>query len=276
MIISSFSNQKVKELVLLQKKSSIRKKQGVFVVEGIRLVSEIPPGCLLELYVSSHFVDKHPDLVRDFTKRFSVLPIQLSDPVFDKISDTVQPQGILAIVKRSEHSMEKMIEKLNPFLIILDQIQDPGNLGTIFRTAEAAGVDGIVMSFDSVDIYNPKTIRSTMGAIFRLPFYVTRDMKATLSFMKSQNITIYAAHLDGAKDYVQENYQKGCGILIGNEGNGLREEIAAMADAMIKIPMESQAESLNAGVAAAILMYEANRQRRNDCGATTASDESNL
>ena len=147
-------------------------------------------------------------------------------------------------------------------MMILDNLQDPGNLGTIFRTAEAAGVTGIIMSRDCVDIYNPKTIRSTMGALYRMPFLYVDDLKETIHTLKEQNIKSYAAHLDGKNTYDKEDYRQGTAFLIGNEGNGLREEIAQCADTWIRIPMCGQVESLNAAVAATVLMFEVSRQRR--------------
>ena len=145
---------------------------------------------------------------------------------------------------------------------MLDNLQDPGNLGTIFRTAEAAGVTGIVLSRDCVDIYNPKVIRSTMGAVYRMPFVYVEDLLEALNVMKKKGIKTYAAHLKGKNSYDKEDYKEACAFLIGNEGNGLREEVSNMADTWIRIPMEGQAESLNAAVAAAVLMFEAARQRR--------------
>ena len=148
-------------------------------------------------------------------------------------------------------------------MLVLENIQDPGNLGTIFRTAEAAGATGIVLSKDCVDLYNPKVIRSTMGAIFRIPFIYTDDLIGTIDELKREGITVYAAHLKGENSYDMEDYKTACAFLIGNEGNGLPEETAACADRKILIPMEGGAESLNAAVASAVLMFEAGRQRRN-------------
>ena len=153
-------------------------------------------------------------------------------------------------------------KKKNPFLLILENLQDPGNLGTILRTAEGAGVTGVILSKGCVDLYNPKTIRSTMGSVYRVPTLYTEDLCQTVEVLKKHGICSYAAHLKGANFYDQENYQSGTAFLIGNEGNGLTEELTEKADTLIRIPMEGQLESLNAGVASAILMYEAYRQRR--------------
>ena len=147
--------------------------------------------------------------------------------------------------------------------MVLENLQDPGNLGTIFRTAEGAGVSGILMNRGCVDIYNPKTIRSTMGAIYRMPFLYTDDLPRAVTGLKSREIPVFAAHLGGTLSYDETDYRNGCAFLIGNEGNGLTDETAVLADTYIRIPMEGQVESLNAGVAASLLMYEAYRQKRN-------------
>ena len=142
-------------------------------------------------------------------------------------------------------------------------LQDPGNMGTIVRTAEGAGVTGVIMSRDCVDIYNPKTIRSTMGSIYRMPFYYAEDILKAIRKIKDAGIKVYAAHLDGEKSYDEEDYAFSCAFLIGNEGNGLREETSKMADHYIIIPMSGEVESLNAAIAASVLMFEVKRQRRN-------------
>ena len=149
-----------------------------------------------------------------------------------------------------------------PLFLILENLQDPGNLGTIMRTAEGAGASGIIMSSDTVDIYNPKTIRSTMGSIYRVPFFYAEDIRETVRQIQQKGIGIYAAHLHGEKYYDEYDYRRPAAFLIGNEGNGLTEETAKLADTCIRIPMAGQLESLNAAVASALLMYEAARQRR--------------
>ena len=194
-------------------------------------------------------------------KKFDVV----SDSIFETLSDTKTPQGILAIVKRLKYTMNDLMQVKNqkaPHLVVLDNLQDPGNLGTIFRTAEAAGVTGILLSKDCVDVYNPKVIRSTMGAVFRMPFLYVEDLPEKIKELQKKSIKTYAAHLRGENAYDEEDYTTGCAFLIGNEGNGLRDEVADCADCLIRIPMEGEAESLNAAVAAAVLMFEAGRQRR--------------
>lgn len=146
--------------------------------------------------------------------------------------------------------------------MLLENLQDPGNLGTIVRAGEGAGITGVIMSRDTVDIYNPKVIRSTMGSLFRIPFLYAENLGETVRFLKKNHVKILAAHLEGAVVYDEEDCTGALGFLIGNEGNGLSEEIGALADARIKIPMAGQVESLNAAVAASVLMFETARQRR--------------
>ena len=264
-MITSTSNIQVKELLRLQKKSREREKEGVFIVEGPRMAEEIPRERIVKLYVSESF-PRHSPLHLSSKKKKNDRFIQeaevMSDTVFAHVSDTKTPQGILAVVRRMEYTAEDILGE-TPHVLVLENIQDPGNLGTIFRTAEAAGATGIVLSKDCVDLYNPKVIRSTMGAIFRIPFIYTDDLKGTIDELKREGITVYAAHLKGENSYDMEDYKTACAFLIGNEGNGLTEETAACADRKILIPMEGGAESLNAAVASAVLMFEAGRQRRN-------------
>ena len=186
----------------------------------------------------------------------------LDDHVFKTVSDTQTPQGVLCIVRQQESSLDAFLKAEKPLLLLLENLQDPGNLGTILRTAEGAGVTGVILSKGCVDLYNSKTIRSTMGSVYRVPTLYTEDLCQTVEVLKKHGICSYAAHLKGANFYDQENYQSGTAFLIGNEGNGLTEELTEKADTLIRIPMEGQLESLNAGVASAILMYEAYRQRR--------------
>lgn len=257
-MITSIANPQVKELLQLQKKSKARNEKGVFIVEGVKMFQEAPRDRIEKVYLSENFEQK-----RGKEMNLSGLSVEvLSDKVFSHVSDTKTPQGILCLVKQKKVDLSEMLEKTTPFLMVLDNLQDPGNLGTIVRTAEGAGVTGIIMSRDTVDIYNPKTIRSTMGSVYRMPFFYVEDILEFLEDLRGQGIWTYAAHLDGANNYDEESYKEACAFLIGNEGNGLRDEVAKKADIWIKIPMYGQVESLNAAIASSILMYEVSRQRR--------------
>lgn len=269
-MVTSSSNPQMKRIVQLNKKAKTRYDQRVFVAEGIKMCQEVPREQIEALYVSERFLaeSKNQEFLKDYSYEV------VSDKVFSAVSDTKTPQGILCLVKMPQYSLDKLLGEINdskngdqpmnkcPHLLILEGIQDPGNLGTMMRTAEGAGVTGIVMSKTTVDIFNPKVVRSTMGSLFRVPFYIADDLAETIHFLKKQGITIYAAHLQGKLLYDKPDYCSACGFLIGNEGNGLSPETVALADQYIRIPMEGKVESLNASIAAALLMYETHRQRR--------------
>ena len=266
MRISSPANEKIKLVTQLQSKASARRKQKMFVVEGIRMYEEIPTSELVATYVSEKYYDetiKAGKLSKEAKANLSIRDYYIvADSVFKNMSDTVTPQGILAIVKQKEYSLEDIINNgKDKVFIVLESIQDPGNLGTIVRTAEGAGVAGIIMNKETVDIYNSKVIRSTMGSVYRVPFMVTENLSETIEELKKNNVTVFAAHLKGDEYYAQNLYEGSVAFLIGNEGNGLSDEIAKKADKYVKIPMDGMVESLNASVAAAILMYEAKRQK---------------
>lgn len=257
-MITSTSNAQVKRLLQLQKKSKVRNEEKVFIVEGLRMFSEVPENRVEKVYISESLYNKKKEELQ--LDRFSYEI--LSNNVFETVSDTKTPQGILCVIKQKAHQIEELLDIRNPHFMVLDNLQDPGNLGTIVRTAEGAGVDAVFLSKESVDIYNPKTIRSTMGSIYRMPVIYVEDLIELLSIFKKKGIKSYAAHLEGENSYDKEDYREGTAILIGNEGNGLRDEVSNAADVWVQIPMQGKVESLNAAIAASILMFEVYRQRR--------------
>lgn len=266
-MITSTSNPKVKRLVNLKKRRKARDDEGVFLAEGIRMFREVPTDLLLEVYVTEGFYKKEKELTDILCRQAKIRQEVLSDTVFVYVSDTKTPQGVMCVVRqrnKTAKKWERLIEKeqQKPFFLVLDNLQDPGNMGTVIRTAEAAGVTGILMSADCVDVYNPKTIRSTMGSVYRMPLWYAEDICEAVRELKRQGIHTYAAHLEGAVVYDEAEYREGTAFLIGNEGNGLRQEVAELADTWVRIPMAGHVESLNAAIAAAVLMFEAGRQRR--------------
>ena len=261
-MITSTSNAKIKRIVQLRKKKKARDAEGVFLVEGIRMFREIPEKLLQEIYISESCEGKEGKEIRWRASACGIRPELVSDGVFAYLSDTQTPQGILCVVGQLSYSLEEVADASCPHMLVLDRLQDPGNVGTILRTAEGAGVTGILLDGECADIYNPKTIRSTMGSIFRMPFYYIQDLEEGIRYLKKRGICTYAAHLEGKRAYDEEDYRKPCAFLIGNEGNGLRPEIADLADTYIRIPMAGEVESLNAAIASAVLMFEAGRQRR--------------
>ena len=223
-MINSTSNKQVKRVINLRDKAKARREEGLYVAEGLRMCREYKPDDVEILYITENFGKQEEN--KKWLRGFK----------FEFVTDEV---------------------------MILENIQDPGNLGTIIRAGEGAGITGVVMSSDTADIYNPKVIRSTMGSVLRVPFVYASDLKEACEQMKKAGISLYAAHLKGMHNYDQEDYTKDTGFLIGNEAKGLTDEMAAVADTYIKIPMAGQVESLNAAVASSVLMFEAARQRRN-------------
>ena len=169
-MITSTSNARIKRLVNLKKKRKLRDEEGVFLVEGIRMFREVPLDKLKEVYVSESFYRKEKDTVKEVLKDSKIRVEELTDTVFSHASDTKTPQGILCVVEQMNHKISELTSAECPLIMVLDHLQDPGNLGTILRTAEGAGVTGILMDRECADIYNPKTIRSTMGSVYRMPF----------------------------------------------------------------------------------------------------------
>lgn len=262
-MITSTSSLQVKHVISLLSKAKERKKNNEYVVEGSRMVSEVPADLLVKIYMSERFQNNNSEYVKELVKKQGISDDSIeivADNVFDRMSQTQTPQGIMAVVRIKDNSLSNMLSG-NPLLILVENLQDPGNLGTIIRMGEGAGVTGVIMSPNTVDIYNPKTIRSTMGSIFRVPFIYVQDFGEAVSECQKSGVKVYAAHLDGKNTYLGEDYSTPTAFLIGNEGNGLTDDITKQADTLIRIPMEGEVESLNAAIACTILTYEAVRQR---------------
>ena len=259
-MITSAANKNVKNVQALLGKAKERKKQGLFVVEGPKMSFEAPYDWVEAVYMSETF--SREDRYIQEKKKFEDKTEIVADNVFKAMSDTQTPQGVIAVVKMPHYDIDAVFDGERTNLLILESIQDPGNLGTMIRTGEGAGVTGIIMNRTTVDIFNPKTVRSTMGSLYRVPFYIADDLAETIDYVKSKGVSLYAAHLKGKCSYDRPDYTAYCGFMIGNEGNGLSDEIADMADTYLRIPMEGQVESLNAAISATLLMYECNRQRR--------------
>lgn len=258
-MIESSANGQYKRIQKLMKQARVRRQEGVFVVEGWKMVKEaLRRQLVLQLYIAeSEWERCREELEIEDAGRPAFE--RMSDALFLQLSDTVTPQGILAIVKMPVYDRQKILSDPEAKLLCLEDIQDPGNLGTMIRTAEGAGMSGIVLSRGCVDLFNPKVVRSTMGSLFRVPFYSCDDLAEEMSYLQSQNFCFYAAHLQGTRAYQEETYEGRVGVLIGNEAKGLTASVTKKADFLVKIPMEGELESLNAAVSAALLMYEIHR-----------------
>ena len=261
-MITSGSNAKVKQVVRWKDKAGERREAGIFLTEGFKLFQEAPADSIREVYLSEDAAERAAADPELWNKLQRIGWETVSGEVFQKMSDTRTPQGILCVVKRPVYTLDGLLAESKPLLTVLDGIQDPGNLGTIVRTGEGAGVTGVIMGNGTVDIFNPKTIRATMGSVFRVPFVYVDDLEKVVLQMKQKSIRIFAAHLSGETYYDSFSYREGTAFLIGNEGKGLSAGLTELADDLLRIPMEGKVESLNAAVAAALLLYEAHRQRR--------------
>ena len=257
-MITSASNARVKNVIQLNQKAKVRREQGLFVAEGKKMFLEAPADWISEVYVSQSLsADK--EIMERAEKFFCEI---VKDSVFRQMCDTKTPQGILTVLKLPVWTEEDVLGGDAPLVMVLEDLQDPGNAGTILRTGEGAGVKGVLLTKTCVDITNPKVIRSTMGSIYRIPFLYVEDVVSLRKKLADRGIRTFAAHLKGENSYDREDYRGGTAFFIGNEGRGLTDSAAETADCLIRIPMCGKVESLNAAMAAGILMYEASRQRR--------------
>ncbi len=260
--ITSGQNPVIKEIRALANRK-YRDEKKLYFIEGIRFVeealrekAEIDKILLSERLSCSKAGEEILAGVRAAGYNTFLLPEKL----FKEISDTESPQGIMAVLKARRHDLNDIIGDIN-CLLILESVQDPGNLGTIIRTADAGGITGIIMSKGCVDIYNPKVLRSTMGSVFRVPICISDDLAGAIDIIREKGIKVYAAHLKGKINYFEADFKGNIAVIIGNEANGISDTAAASSDMLIKIPMLGRTESLNASVAAGLLIYESVRQR---------------
>lgn len=260
-MITSETNAQMKELVKLQKNARHRRKTGCFVAEGIKITKEAARyGMLERLYISERLFEQ---MERKLPGQLQQAACEVvADNVFAQISETVTPQGMLGVVRMPKYTLEQILEDDRQCFLLLDDLRDPGNLGTILRTSEGAGMSGVIFSRESVDLFNPKVVRATMGAIFRVPYVYVEDLPETIRFMRQKGIGVYGTLMEGSRIYDTVDYTKPSGIVVGNEANGISAPVIDALTGRIRIPMQGKLESLNAAVAAAVVMYEAARQRR--------------
>ena len=257
MVITSKDNEFIKNIKKLKDKK-YRDERNEFIVEGIKMVGEaikeeadikniiICDDCYNNCEIPS-------ELKYEIAKRKI---IYVSQKVFDSITDVTNPQGILAVVEKNKVND---IDYKQDFFLILDDIQDPGNIGTILRTADSINLNQIIVSSKTADAFNPKVVRSTMGAIFRINVIVCDDLSGVISQLKKHKVKIAATDLKTDKSIYDVDYKK-TAVIIGNEANGVSEKLLERADVKIKIPMTGKTESLNAAVATGIILYEKQRQ----------------
>lgn len=240
--ITSLKNPKVAAWKVLKDRKG-RRESGCFLVEGRKMVEEA---------LASAF-DVETVLVQEGME----LPDGLTMPVYElpahvlaAVCDTKTPQGIAAVVRMKEQSA------LGKHIVVLDGVQDPGNVGTIIRTADAAGLNGVLLSNQCADVFSPKVLRATMGSIFRMNLRTTDDLPGELTKLREKGYSILSSQLDGTPFYERQDVAERFALIIGNEGNGVSEQVQQTATHRVRLPMRGGAESLNAAIAAAIMMYE--------------------
>lgn len=257
-IITSVQNARIKHVVALQQKSSLRREEGLFVVEGQREIEH----CIACGYeIQELFV------LDSLNYTGSITPTLVSHQVYEKMAYRESTEGIIAIAKAKDHSLATLNASLftpnaspTPLIVVLESVEKPGNLGAILRTAEAAGVDAVIVCDPLTDLYNPNLIRASIGGVFSVPVAVCVS-KACIAFLKEHKIRILTAQLQDSYDYYDYNMLGATAIVMGTESTGLTDQWREAADVHIRIPMLGRLDSLNVSVSAAILMYEAVRQR---------------
>lgn len=255
--ITSVSNDKIKDAVKLTSSSSYRRKTGRFILEGVRLCRDaVLTGVKVEnLFFTGKAYGLYCGMIDEIIKK-AENSFEISKEAADKISDTVNSQDVFCVCRMNETEKSLSEIKKDGKYIVLENIQNPDNLGGIIRTAEALGMDGAVL-FSGCDIYNPKSQRASMGSLFRLPVFRIENIEELFNSAKEKNMKTIAAVVDrDAKKVTEEKFNQGTFCIVGNEGNGVSRETVSRCDVKLTVPMKGRAESLNASTAACILMWE--------------------
>ncbi len=258
-LLTSVCNPKIKQLLALQQKSSLRRQTGLFVVEGRRELEHCLEGAYAvdSLFVCPEIAGELPAALTDCTDRI----FETGPELYGKIAYRQGTEGLIAEVKARRHGLEELKLKENPLVVVLESVEKPGNLGAVLRSADASGADAVIVCEPLTDLYNPNIIRSSLGAFFTVPVAVCTSSEC-ISFLKERGIRILTAQLQDSELYYDCDMRHGTALVLGTESTGLTEEWRRAADAHIRIPMLGRLDSLNVSVSAAILLFEAVRQRR--------------
>lgn len=260
--LTSIQNPKIKKLLQLQQKSSERRKEGLFIVEGQReLMHCVNAGMKVDsIFYCPEIMDSHTynDAIGSFPKEARCF--EVSHNIYEKLAYRGSTEGIIAEIRTRNLTLNDLHLKSNPLVVVLESVEKPGNLGAILRSADAAGVDAVIVCDPLTDLYNPNLIRSSIGAIFTVPC-VACSTTDCIAFLKERNINILTAQLQDSHLYYDTDMCCGTAIVMGTEATGLSEAWRKAADAHIRIPMLGKLDSLNVSVSAAVLIYEAVRQR---------------
>ena len=257
-VITSTQNPKVKSLLALEKPRE-RRKQQLFIIEGVKEIKlALEAGYKIGNIFYCEEITSTKELGADFTKDKLVIPV--SKEVFDKIAVRVGSGGVIAVAEMKTHSLEQIQLSKNPLILILEAVEKPGNLGAILRTADAAGIDAVIICDPQTDFYNPNVIRSSIGCIFTKQIAATTS-EETIAWLKKNNIAIYCTYLSASKIYHQIDFKKPSAIVLGTESTGLSQVWVKNSDSNIIIPMKGKIDSMNVSNAAAVVVFEAVRQR---------------
>ena len=229
---------------------------GLFFIEGKKFVSEIPD----DWDIVSMIYSESYSLKND-TEAYRGERITIGDAPFARLSETVTPQGIMAVCRKKTYDADAVLSKKNALIVYAEEINDPGNLGTMIRTAHACGADGVFCSENSAGAYNPKALRASAGSFFHVPVVEGMDLSEFAGKLRLGGIKTAAAHTGGRECLYDMDFTHGAAIIIGSEARGLSDTAIGLADHLIYIPMPGGAESLNASAACAVILYEAVRQR---------------
>ena len=256
--LTSKDNAAVKNAVKLMSSAKERREQQCFIAEGVRLCGEaLENGCeIVEVFYTAPARAKYTETVEKLEAKAEKAYL-ITNEIADKIADTVSPQGVFVVGRMIQNHIDLDDIKTDGMFIMLENVQDPSNIGAVFRTAEALGLNGAMLTSDCCDPYNPKAMRASMGAVFRLPYLIVDDVVATMNACKAKNMRPIASVPGGdASKITSIRFFKGVIMCVGNEGNGLTEQLKSVCGERVTIPMNGRAESLNAATAAAILMWE--------------------
>ena len=259
-MITSKDNETVKHISKLVKSASYRNECGLFTAEGVRICRDgVLSGFKPEIFVYTPSSKEKYEEDFEFIAGASKKLLEVSNDIFSRISDTKSPQGLFCVFTMlDKREFPYTINKRGSYLA-LERVQDPSNIGTILRTAEALGIDGVIMSNDCCSVFSPKVVRGSMGAVFRLPILIADDFLAYIRSAASDGVKTYASSPVGNVRITDIKFDGGI-MLIGNEGAGLSEEAIKACSETVTIPMKGRAESLNAAAAAALLMWEMLRE----------------
>ena len=256
--ITSAQNSFIKSLVLLQEKAKARKQSGTFLIEGIREIELAIKGNyeIETILICFEVIEKsfNPSIFKSFNS------IEISKEVYQKLAYRDTTEGIIAVAKTKSHQLLDLQLPENPLILVMESIEKPGNIGAMLRTCDAAKVDAVIIANPKTDLYNPNMVRSSVGCLFTNQI-ATASTEETIDFLQKNNIHFYSATLQNSTSYHTQNFTKPTALVVGTEATGLTEPWREKATQNIIIPMQGEIDSMNVSVAAAILLFEAKRQR---------------